>query len=136
MTRRLVCFEMDGVTLVRIGESAARLVAGVLAAAVIFCTSASFAQGSTTIGSDLAGTPAGSPSCAPQRCTFWQTSLPGRMTAAPVEGVIVRWRVKAGMTRAGSETLRLRVVHPQAGGKVAFRGDSDPITISDLAIKV
>ena len=43
-------------------------------------------------------------------CTGVQTVIPGRTTASPISGVIVRWRVGDGVGQ-----LNLRVARPAAG---------------------
>jgi len=56
------------------------------------------APAATTLGSDLTVTPNAGTVCSvtppPSTCTFTQTVLPGRQVTAPVDGVIVRWRVR------------------------------------------
>ena len=71
---------------------------GVTAAAVAalaLAITTSPAPAAITIGSDLAASD-GTTACGAS-CTGVQTVIPGRMTASPISGVIVRWRVGDGV---------------------------------------
>jgi Ca2+-binding RTX toxin-like protein len=89
---------------------------------------ASPASAAVTIGSDLAASDGTAPCGAP--CTGVGTAIPGRTTASPITGVIVRWRVGDGVGQ-----LTLRVARP-AGD--TYPGDdthiglgrSEPVTVT------
>ena len=75
-----------------------------------------------TIGSDLSRGTAPPSSWVPcltgdRNCTLVQTALPGRPLASPIDGVMVRWRIKHA---SSSEPFRVRVVRPAGGA--AFTG--------------
>jgi hypothetical protein len=77
---------------------------------------------SVTIGSDLSRGTAPPSSWVPcltgdGNCTLVQTALPGRPLASPIDGVMVRWRIKHATSSA---PFRVRVLRPAAGG--AFTG--------------
>src|SRR4051794_35921890 len=64
-------------------------------------------------------------------CSRVQTAVGGVSTAAPVDGVVVRWRLQA--PRAG--TYRARVLEPDGSGSYVVARSSDPVTIgSDTAL--
>lgn len=76
------------------------------------------ASAATTIGSNLlsranvsiaCGTP-GEPN---SFCTVAQTTMPDRSTVSPVDGVVVRWRIRS----ASPGTVRLRVLRGAGGGQ-------------------
>jgi hypothetical protein len=98
------------------------------------------ANAAVTLGSDLTGTPFGSTPCVGSTtdpCMLAMTSLPGRMMAAPTDGVIIRWRVKGN--NAGTPVgLTLRVIRPTgAGSFVAISTSapaSFPTTVPDTMI--
>jgi hypothetical protein len=73
----------------------------------------------TTIGSNLAGSSDLVTSCltGDGNCTLVQTALPGRQVTSPLDGVVVRWRVKAASSPG---PVHLRVV--RAGGGAGFTG--------------
>jgi RTX calcium-binding nonapeptide repeat (4 copies) len=77
------------------------------------------AGAATTIGSELIGSVDLMTTCATGdgNCTVVQTALPGRPVVSPIDGVVVRFRVKGA---SSSAPVRLRVVRPGAGG--AFVG--------------
>ncbi len=85
------------------------------------------ASAATTIGSDLTATPNLSLGCAPS-CTLSSPSLAGSSTASPINGVIVRWRIKAG---GGAGPTALRVLRPATGDERVGVGTSqveNPVT--------
>jgi hypothetical protein len=70
-------------------------------------------------------------SCGGPPCGRVQTSVGGVSTAAPADGVVVRWRLQA--PRAG--TYRVRVLEPDGSGSYVLARSSDPVTIgSDAAL--
>jgi hypothetical protein len=54
-------------------------------------------------------------SCSAISCVLFPTAAPGGLATNPVNGVIVRWRIKAN---PGSTAFRLRVVQPLPAGEV------------------
>ena len=66
-----------------------------------------------TLGSDLSKPPISSWGCGGMPCTGVQLSLPGATTVSPVNGTITTWRVRGA---SGTDTGRLRVLTPNAGG--------------------
>lgn len=97
-------------------------------AALALAVMAPPASAATTIGSDLAASD-GTIGCGVP-CTGVQTVIPGRATASPINGVIVRWRIGDGVGR-----LSLRVARPSGntypGGETYTGvGRSDPVTIT------
>jgi Ca2+-binding RTX toxin-like protein len=87
----------------------------------------SAASAAVTIGSDLANP--GQPSGCNEDCSVVQFALPGRATAAPSNGVVVRWRV-----RDSSGSMKLRVVRPAAGGQGTGAGTSATVTVTPGAV--
>jgi len=91
----------------------------VFAAGSVLCPSAVAA---VTIGSDLSRGTAPPSAWVPcltgdHNCTLVQTVLPGRPLASPIDGVMVRWRIKHA---SSSVPFRVRVVRGAGGG--AFTG--------------
>ena len=80
----------------------------------------SSAGAAVTIGSDLAPDPVNASSCIAANCTTMNTTLPGQQVVSPLDGVVVRWRVRVGHTNAGGNNARLEVVRP--AGATAFTG--------------
>jgi hypothetical protein len=89
------------------------------------------AEGAVTIGSNLNGTGADNlPGYCPGggTCTGTNLSLPAASTAAngltsPMNGVVVRWRVKSG---SGGNPVSLRVLRPAGGASYTGAGTSTP----------
>jgi len=52
-------------------------------------------------------------------CTLVQTALPGRQLTAPIDGVVVRWRIKHASSAAA---FRVRVVRPAGAGAYTGAG--------------
>lgn len=96
------------------GVTWARGIAGTVGVVVAIgmCLAAP-ANGAITIGSDLTKAPTLGLLCSPT-CTLYSPAIPGRDTASPIDGVVVRWRIRAGST-AGP--VQLRVTRPAAGGQ-------------------
>jgi hypothetical protein len=96
--------------------------ASLVAIGALIATSGS-ATATTTIGSNLAGSPTYDSQCYPRACTQGQKILPPTSQApggvlAPEDGVVVRWRIKVGIetlesalliTRPGSSDIRSAV---------------------------
>src|SRR4051812_750857 len=72
------------------------------ALAVLACLAAlpAGAQAATTLGSTIAATQASAACPGDNGCATVQEKLPGRLTTAPADGVIVRWRVRGAGTFA------------------------------------
>jgi hypothetical protein len=92
---------------------------GVLGALLLWPASS---LGLVTLGSDLSHEAVGSAGGCGQMstCTFSQTSLTGRLTASPVNGTVVTWRVRGA---ASDDHVRLRVLDP-LGTASLFRSSS------------
>lgn len=83
---------------------------------------AAVAHGATTVGSDLSPD-ANAMACATLCTAFTTSQATGAAVAvAPADGVIVRWRVKAGQATTG---VALRTIRPVGGGAYAGVGASD-----------
>lgn len=107
---------------------AARLAAMISLAAPLALPSG--ATGTITIGSDLGRAPTVANSCAPS-CTLATTSLPSADQApgglaSPVDGTVVRWRVRVGGT--SSETTFRVIKHLDTSGHVTGGGISRTVT--------
>ncbi|HEX8745342.1 MAG TPA: hypothetical protein VF712_19610 [Thermoleophilaceae bacterium] len=92
------------------------------------------AQGATTIGSGLGARAnlsiaCGTPGEPESVCTTAQTELPDRPVTAPVDGVIVRFRLRS----ASAGTVRLRVLRPSGNGKFTGAGTSAPLSVSSVS---
>jgi hypothetical protein len=101
------------------------------AAAAAALLSAAPAQGATTIGSSLSARAnlaiaCGVPGEPNSICTVAQTELGDRPVTAPIDGVIVRWRLRS----ASAGLVRLRVLRPAGSGKFEGAGTSEPLTMS------
>jgi hypothetical protein len=99
----------------------------------------SHAAADVTIGSNLAG-PANANICsAGFTCTYIQTSGGTPIAASPIDGRVVRWRVKTG---SATGSARLRVLRPAGGSYTAIASSvTEPIDsfletyTTDLPIK-
>lgn len=102
---------------------------------VLFCAGAAtlalaFPAGTAAkvnIGEDTALPGNGSELCpaAGSACTFTQTQHPARPVVSPIDGVIVRWRMRAAVTG----TFTLRVVRPLGGNTFTGAGASAPTPV-------
>jgi hypothetical protein len=81
-----------------------------------------------TIGSDLEAAP---DTTEPGTFTYSQEALPGRYTTSPIDGVVVRWRVRSE-TEGGR--ARLRVLRPTADGEFIGSGTGSTRTVSEPGI--
>lgn len=80
-----------------------------------------------TIGSDLAPEPNAAPSCVgTSACTLANAAVAGASAASPIDGVVVRWRVRSAGADVGGNPVRLKVARPSLGG--AFTGISTSVT--------
>jgi hypothetical protein len=90
------------------------------------------ANAATTFGSDLDLAP-NLASCIQSPCTVANTTLPGAQLTSPIDGVVVRWRVRV----SGQATLlMLYVIRPAAGGAYSFVDSSTPEAIPVTADQV
>lgn len=85
--------------------------------------------GAVTTGSNLSSDPSANIACA-GNCTYAQEVLGAAQTAgggltSPIDGVIVRWRLKAA---SAGGTVHLRVLRPSGGATFAGVGTSEPRT--------
>jgi hypothetical protein len=100
-----------------------------LAAVLTVLGPAAAADAATTIGSDLTKSPSDSICPFNSSCTYF-TSDPASgapVAVVPFDGVVVRWRVKAG---SPSTAVKLRIVRPAGAGKYLSAGTSDPQSIT------
>jgi hypothetical protein len=87
----------------------------IVAAAVgVLLVAPSASSAAVTIGSDLAPAPVNGLSCSTASCTWANTSLPGQQITSPVNGVVVRWRVRVASTPGAD--MRLKVIRPVGSG--------------------
>jgi hypothetical protein len=106
----------------------------VITAGLVALVLAAPAQGATTIGSGLGqranlSIACGTPGEADSFCTTAQIELPDRPVTAPIDGVIVRWRMRS----ASAGTASLRVLRPAGSGKFVGAGTSAPITLASVS---
>jgi hypothetical protein len=106
-----------------------------LVAAAVVVSSATIpaaASAATTLGSDLSPEPNSSGCFGGDPCTETNTTLPGAQLTAPVDGVVVRWRVRAADTDPGGNTLRLKVIRdPTGSGAFTSLRTSETRTVPD-----
>ena len=69
------------------------------------------AGAATTIGSNLQGTPTAKKCTAASTCTLSVSALPGATLTSPIDGVIVRWRLKFGALSNPNIEARLHILH-------------------------
>ena len=106
-----------------------RLLVSLLAAAALLAALPAAAPAAVTIGSTLAGTGTNGPGGCNSICTGTNFNLPAANTAAgglvsPINGVVVRWRVKTAST--GNNPITFRVLRP--GGGTTFTGAGSSTT--------
>jgi hypothetical protein len=106
-----------------------RLIGLASLSALLAFAGAGQAQGATTFGSDLAAPTTTGFSCF-GGCTFMGQTLPGRQTASPVDGVIVRWRIRIGSNgSSAAQPVALRLIRSSGGvgtGVVAGQPENVP----------
>ena len=110
-----------------VGQRACRTFVAAAALAVLFSPAAEAAD--TTIGSNLAGD-ATSNLCF-GLCTYIQTSGGAPVAASPVDGTVVRWRLKAASTGG---TVTLRVLRPAGANFTAVASSVTQTVTSDMNI--
>jgi hypothetical protein len=104
----------------------------VIAACVFALMATGSAQASTvTVGSVFP--PGSSPTAFGQVQTFFNTALPekGANLVSPVNGTIVRWRVKD----AEGGPFRLRILRPNGSGAYTAAGTSNPASPSGVGLQ-
>ena len=78
-----------------------------LAVGLVGAVSASPASAETTFGSDLSSEAVNAATCG--GCTLGVRAIPGAQVTAPVDGIIVRWRLRSGPL-SGAQTVTLRLI--------------------------
>lgn len=105
-----------------------RSIPAAFAAMLLFLAVTHQASAAVTIGSDLSASD-GPVSCGTS-CTGVQVAIPGRTTASPISGVVVRWRVGDG---AGQLTFRVARpatdTYPGENSHIGA-GSSTPVTVT------
>lgn len=83
-----------------------------------------FGYSATTVGSDLSGDPVDNGCTTVTPCTFVSSQAGAPLPqASPIDGVIVRWRVKAGASQNGD--VALRVVNVDSAFNATAHGTSE-----------
>jgi hypothetical protein len=82
-----------------------------------------------TIGSNLAGSANTNICSASISCTYVQTSGGAPVAVSPVDGTVVRWRLKAGSTGG---TVTLRVLRPAGAGFTALASSVAQTVTADM----
>lgn len=101
--------------------------------AVFALAAPSAAEATTvTVGNPLTDPASPFIMCSPNPCTFVNTKVAevGAHAAAPFDGTVVRWRVKAA-----EGTFRLRVLHPDGLGHYVAVATSAPATPAGLGVE-
>jgi ferredoxin len=96
-----------------------------LLSALLALFGAGQAQAATTIGSDLSVPPQGNLHCN-GGCTFVQRAIPGRQVTSPIDGVVVRWRVKIG-SGGTAQPVKLRLVRGSGAASTAVGSDPEAL---------
>jgi hypothetical protein len=86
-----------------------------------------------TIGSDLSPDPNAGVVGSNAAHTIATVSLPGGTVNSPIDGVVVRWRVRADGADAGGNPVRLKVIRPAEGGEYSGINTSATQTITSTA---
>jgi hypothetical protein len=98
-------------------------------AAAAFLLLPSAASAAVTIGSDLEPAAAQGNSCAPFPCTVANLSLPGADSTSPINGVVVRWRIRPVATDPET-AVSLSVISPAGIGEFTMVSESRTRTIT------
>jgi hypothetical protein len=78
-----------------------------------------------TVGNDLSPAPTVADPCeSTATCTISNTALPDDDPSSPINGVVVRWRVRAASTEPSGVPLRLRVIRDAGEGEFGVRSTS------------
>ena len=113
---------------------ARRTLPALAGAALVALVMAAPSGAAVTIGGDVS-TPATSfNSCNngsgdPFGCTWFNASVPGRTITAPINGVVVRWRLHPA-SGSDAQNVRLRILRPAGGTAYESRGASTAQPIS------
>jgi hypothetical protein len=107
-----------------------RAISAAFVAMLLILTVPGQASAAVTIGSDLSATDGAIPCPGETSCTGVQVAIPGRTTASPITGVVVRWRVGDGTGQ-----LTFRVARPAGdtypGDDTHIgAGSSAPVTVT------
>jgi hypothetical protein len=110
------------------------ILAALAGATLLALTLAAPSGAAITIGADLSTPATNTNSCSngtgdPFGCTWFNTAIPGRTAASPIDGVVVTWRIHPD---AGSDpqNVRLRIVRPAGGTSYESGGASTAQPIS------
>jgi hypothetical protein len=114
------------------GFSLASLAAAALV--ILPWTLPSKAGAAVTIGSDLTPDPMNSVACI-GACTKANTANPGQQVSSPIDGVVVRWRLRGQAGIGEPVDFKLRVLRPNAAG-TSYTGinSSTTRTVSDTTL--
>jgi Ca2+-binding RTX toxin-like protein len=97
--------------------------------------SASPAGAAVTIGSDLSPDPNSGPSCVgTDACTLANLTVAGAPTGSPINGVVVRWRVRSAGADVPGDPVRLKVARLSGGGAFTGISTSATETITDTSV--
>jgi uncharacterized repeat protein (TIGR01451 family) len=111
----------------------ARLGLGAAMALLVLCACVPASSvGAVTIGSDLSATPTTFEMCF-NGCTL-RSNIPGRQVTSPIDGVIVRWRLKTKDGSPAGQFVKLRVIHPEGSpGQATGAGTGAPGAVATTA---
>lgn len=98
-------------------------------AAVAFLLLPSSASAEVTIGSDLEPAAAQGNSCTSFPCTVANLSLPGADSTSPINGVVVRWRIRPVATDPDTQ-VNLGLIRPAGTGGFTMVSESQTRTIT------
>jgi RTX calcium-binding nonapeptide repeat (4 copies) len=91
-------------------------------------------QAAVTIGSDLAPDPDVDSGCDfDAACTVSPTAIPGGTLTSPIDGVVVRWRVRSAGADPSGDPVRLKVISPAGGGAYTNTSTSATESIPDTS---
>lgn len=110
--------------------------AAAAAAAAALAASAAPAGAVTTVGSVGADDvqPTNTGACPASNCTFLGVAGADPLLVVPVNGVIVRWRVRTGSTPPDAQ-VALRVLRPAGAGSYAAAGTSDAEPLTAMGVR-
>jgi len=99
--------------------------AAAVAAAVATALAASTARAAITVGNDLSPAPTVADPCeSVATCTIANLGLPDDDPTSPIDGVVVRWRMRAASTNPAGVPLRLQVIRDAGEGEYGIRSTS------------
>jgi hypothetical protein len=83
------------------------------------------ARAAISVGNDLSPAPTVADPCeSTASCTITNLGLPDDDPSSPIDGVVVRWRVRAASTDPAGVQLRLRVIRDAGEGEYGIRNTS------------